>query len=126
MTPFDKVRVAMKVCNPVNRMKNFIKKEPQPDAFAFTSVRPQVHPVVQSPERSARAHSSEAIQIWPVHNVHITWLISSDEWRKIVIRVLIHAYRAAFDEADGSSNTPVSARGQEHSGKQLTATKKCI
>ena len=92
----------MHSCNLSEPHENFIKEESQPYAFTFAMLTHPVHavvPVTGADKRQAMPAKAEASHDGP-HTViiHTGRLFRQD--RKIVIRVFVCVYLAAFNEGD--------------------------
>ena len=93
-----------------NCIEHVVQEKAQPDAFAPALLAHQVHavvPVAGADERQAVLAESQALRMARTQCSY-RLAVSSDAVGKIVIGILVGFDRAAFEEVDRSSSTPVS------------------
>src|SRR3989338_5522577 len=103
LAAFDKGQVTMQACNFSEPHEHFIKEESQPNAFAFAVFAHHVHavvPITRADKRQTVLAKAAAPHDGP-HTVIIQTGRLFRQTGKIVIRVLVRAYRAALNEVDG-------------------------
>src|SRR5574341_496718 len=111
---FGEGYVTVPVGNLSEPHEDFIQEKPQPDTFACAVLPHNVHavvPVTGADERQAVLTKSEA----PQNGAHTVFVQTGRFFGpagQIVIRVLLRAYRAAFDEVDGFIQHPGVPRVQ--------------